>query len=139
TIYTTDDQGDVWNCPSLTGNKNTGPIQIHATASVNLSAPLDSTYVESAYIGMLMFQNRADAYNQDNVINGGAGAVFDGAFYFPTTALQFAGTSDANGYLMLIGDTVNFTGGTTMTLNNFPTGFAGGNIPLFKKWVAMAE
>jgi hypothetical protein len=138
TFYNTDNQGDAWGCPSMTGNSNAGPVQINSSANVNLTAPEDDSHVESSYIGILFMQNRAITYNQTNVINGSANSNFDGAIYFPTTDLSFAGTSDTSGYLMLIADTVNFTGATTMTLNDFPDAFAN-NFPIFKKWVTMAE
>jgi hypothetical protein len=138
TFYNTTNQGDVWNCPSMTGNNNAGPIQINSTADVDLIAPENDANVDSAYIGVLMFQNRDITYNQTNNINGGSNSNFDGALYFPTTDLSFSGNGDTAGYIMLIADTVNFTGTSAMTLNDFPDAFATNN-PIFKKWVTMAE
>src|SRR3989442_3808832 len=37
----------------------------------------------------------------------------DGAIYFPNSLLSFSGSSDANGYMLLIADKINFTGNST--------------------------
>jgi hypothetical protein len=133
TFYTTDDKSDAWNCPGLTGNKDAGPIQINSTANVTLTAP-----TSGAYAGIAMFQNRADTYNQTNTINGSSTSVFDGALYFPTTALNFSGAANPTGYMVIVADTVAITGTAGLSLNNFPTAFADNN-PAFKQWISVAE
>ena len=108
---------------------------MNSSANLTLTAPTDG-----AYAGIALFENRGIASNKssDATINGGANATIDGALYFPNSNLSFSGSSDSNGYLMLIADTVTFTGTTSMTLNNFPSAFANNN-PAFKKWVVLAE
>jgi hypothetical protein len=134
TFYITDTTG--WSCTGLNGsNANPGPVTVNSQANLTLTAPTDGTYA-----GIALFENRGLAGNKssDATINGGAGVTIDGALYFPNSNLSFSGNSDSNGYLMLVADTVTFSGTTTMTLNNFPTAFANNN-PAFKKWVVMAE
>jgi hypothetical protein len=108
---------------------------VNSQANLTLNAPTDGTYA-----GIALFENRALTGHQasDASINGGAGATVDGAIYFPHSNLSFGGNSDSNGYLLLVADTVTFTGSTTLTLNNFPTAFANNN-PAFKKWIVMGE
>ncbi len=134
TFYITDAAG--WPCSGLNGsNANAGVVSVNSQANLTLTAPTDGTYA-----GIALFENRNLAANKssDAAINGGAGVTIDGAIYFPNSNLSFAGTSDSNGYLMLVAQTVTFTGTTTMTLNNFPAAFASNN-PGFKKWIVMAE
>jgi Predicted membrane protein (DUF2134). len=134
TFYITDASG--WPCSGLNGSAaNAGSVSVNSQANLTLTAPTDGTYA-----GMALFENRNLTANKssDATINGGAGLTIDGAIYFPNSNLSFAGTSDSNGYLMLIAQTVTFTGTTTMTLNNFPAAFASNN-PGFKKWIVMAE
>jgi hypothetical protein len=134
-FYITDTTG--WSCTGLNGsNANAGPVTVNSQANLTLTAPTDGTYA-----GIALFENRGIASNKssDATINGGAGITIDGALYFPNSNLSFSGNSDSSGYLMLIANTVTFSGVSTMTLNNFPTAFANNNPAAFKKWVVMAE
>jgi hypothetical protein len=90
---------------------------------------------------MALIVNRALTGTQapsPNHINGGAGFVLNGAIYMPNSPLSFEGNSNSDGYMMLIAATVDFTGGATLNLNNFPDAFANNN-PAFKKWIVLGE
>jgi hypothetical protein len=137
TFYLTDTTtgvSPVWPCAGLNGSSgNGGSISIASQATISLSAPTDG-----AYAGMLIMENRALTSVPDSVINGGAGCTLNGAIYLPHTNLSFSGTSDSNGYMMLLANTVTFAGNTTLRLPDFPAEFINNN-PAFKKWVTMAE
>lgn len=90
-----------------------GGVNINGTATVNLSAPTSGTYE-----GILFFQDRSvSSTGQASTINGGSGSTFDGALYFPTTTLNYAGNSSSNGYTMLVADTLKITGNSFVGSN----------------------
>ncbi|MEG3617948.1 pilus assembly protein TadG-related protein [Magnetovibrio sp. PR-2] len=80
-------------------------------ASIDLSAPSSGDYA-----GVLMYRDR-DASDEDNTMNGNSSAVFNGALYFPSSTMKFAGNSDAGGSActQLIADNVQITGSTSIT------------------------
>jgi hypothetical protein len=134
TFYVTDTTG--WPCTGLNGNAQyPGAVTVTSQANLTLSAPTTGTYA-----GVAIFENRNDTTHlaTNNSINGGAGSTLDGAIYLPNSALSFAGSSDSSGYLLLIANTIDFVGNSTMSLINLPAAFANNN-PAFKKWVSMAE
>ncbi|UZW55389.1 pilus assembly protein TadG-related protein [Sphingobium sp. JS3065] len=63
-------------------------VDINGGAKLNLSAP-DS----GAYSGVLFYQDRLALDSGTNKINGNADSVLQGAFYFPSQAMEFSGTS----------------------------------------------
>jgi hypothetical protein len=134
-FYVTDTAG--WPCTGLNGsNAHPSTVSINSQAVVTLKAPNDGDYA-----GIAIFVNRDLTGNdapKPNNINGGAGFTLSGVLYFPNSPLNFSGSSDSTGYMMIIAQTVNFTGTTSLTLNNFPPEFANNN-PAFKKWVTLRE
>ncbi len=90
-------------------------VNIAGGANVNLSAPCSSSGGDIA--GMLFFQDRAMTNGTASVINGGATESFDGAIYFPTTALTYSGTSGSNGYTLLVADTLTINGNASVGNN----------------------
>ncbi|MGH7986276.1 MAG: hypothetical protein ACREQX_08330, partial [Candidatus Binataceae bacterium] len=88
----------------LAGGAAYAPVILSGNSRVNLSAP-----VSGPFKGILFFQDRSVAAGDsadDSVISGDAGSTFDGALYFPTTGLTYAGDSSAGGYTFLIADRI---------------------------------
>ncbi|MGH8011622.1 MAG: hypothetical protein ACREQ4_03870, partial [Candidatus Binataceae bacterium] len=88
------------------------PVVLSGDARVNLSAP-----VAGPLKGILFFQDRSVAPGDsadDSVIIGEPGSTFDGALYFPTTGLTYAGDSSASGYTFLIADRITITGNSVL-------------------------
>lgn len=94
-----------------TGDKNGTygfrPISINGVSNSSLSAPTSGTY-----IGILFFEDRTIPKNGNinNTINGGSGTTFDGTLYFLTSNLNYVGNSSANGYTIIIADTLSLAG-----------------------------
>jgi hypothetical protein len=127
------DSADNW--PVCSNKGGLGRANISSQAEVAIEAP-----TSGAYAGVVIFQNRDIGAKQtpDNSINAGAGSYIIGALYFPNAELAFTGHARTDGYMMLIADTVKFTGGGTLTINNFPPQFATNN-PAFRRWVTLSE
>jgi hypothetical protein len=72
----------------------------------------------------LVRSKQCSFFQDQSVASGSAGSTvignssssFDGAVYFPTTALSYFGNSSGSGYTFLIADTVTISGNTSMTL-----------------------
>lgn len=90
---------------------NYAKYTMNGSASINLSAPTSGDYS-----GILMYADR-NGPNQVNTLNGNAAATFNGALYFPSSELNFAGNSSSGGSscTQLIADTIKVTGGTDIT------------------------
>jgi hypothetical protein len=91
-----------------------GGVTITSTATVNLSAPTSGPYE-----AILFYQDpsvTSTASNGSSIV-GSANSTFDGALYFPTTALTYAGNSSSNGYTMLVADTIKVTGNSYVGTN----------------------
>ena len=133
TFYMTDANG--WPCTGVTGgNVYPGGVSVNSSADVEVSAPTTGSYA-----GMLFFGNRFDTTHlANNTINGGSNFKIDGAIYFPNSLVSFSGSSNSNGYMLLVADKINFTGNSTLNLNNLPAAFATNN-PAFQSWVSVAE
>ena len=71
--------------------------------------------------GMLFFQDRTitpKSTQSTNIISGGSGLYLQGAFYFPTTNLTFAGGGQlATDYTILVASTIAVSGNTTLSAN----------------------
>lgn len=91
-----------------------GGVNITGGATCNLSAPTSGTYE-----GILFFQDRSVISTGSNgsSIVGSSNSTFDGALYFSTTALSYAGNSSSNGYTMLVADTIKITGSSYIGTN----------------------
>lgn len=87
------------------------PIKLTGNETANLSAPTSNPLE-----GMLFFQDRSIAYSSSNgsSIIGNSSSTFDGAVYFPTTALSYVGNSSSSGYTFLVGDMITIVGNSTV-------------------------
>ena len=99
---------------SSSSPSNYGGVQIAGSASVNLSAPCNSS--SGGIEGMLFFQDRTMTKGTGSVINGGSTSYFSGALYFPTTSLSYSGSSGSNQYTLIVADTLTVAG--TASINN---------------------
>jgi len=90
------------------------PIKFTGNETANLSAPTSGSLE-----GMLFFQDRSITYSSSNgsEIEGNSSSTFDGALYFPTTALSYVGNSSNSGYTLLIADTLTIVGNSTIGNN----------------------
>jgi Flp pilus assembly protein TadG len=110
---------------SLSGNDVTfyltdgagGHADLSITATtIDFSAP-DAGPME----GILFFQDRAAPTTLSNMITGNVSVELDGALYFPTTRLDFAGTSSAMlPAPMLVAREIRFVGTTDLGGNGAP-------------------
>ena len=86
------------------------PVAITGGAVGTLSAPTSGPME-----AMLFFQDRAIASKQTNTISGGSTLSLEGALYFPTTPLNFAGNSSGNAaYTIIVASTLTFTGASRL-------------------------
>ena len=60
-------------------------------------------------------------------INGAAGSTFNGAIYFPTTPLSYAGASAVNGFTLIVADTLTFVGNSNVG-NDITSCLANGSL-----------
>jgi hypothetical protein len=90
------------------------PIKLTGNETAHLSAPTSNPLE-----GMLFFQDRSIAYSSSNgsSIVGNSSSTFDGAVYFPTTALSYVGNSSSSGYTFLVGDTITIVGNSVLNDN----------------------
>ena len=98
---------------NTTGSGGYGAITLAGGATVNLSAPTSGTLA-----GILFFQDRSiPSTGAGSTITGNSSSTFDGALYFPTTAVSFAGNSSANGYSFVVADTLTVSGNSSIGNN----------------------
>ncbi len=104
-------QGGSWGCPnsSYAGLTMTGQGALHFVAPT--SGP---------FVGMLFFQDRVHNVSGDSKVVGGTGSTWDGAIYFKTTGVKYAGNSTSNGYTVLVADNITINGTSTIG-NNYTT------------------
>lgn len=99
---------------------NTGTVDINGGAKLNLKAPDTGTYK-----GILFYQDRGADPTKVNRINGHADSIFKGAFYFPHSQVQYAGTAGITyECVKLVSWQLTFTGTASLT-NNCPTDWYG--------------
>ncbi len=103
----------------MTGpNGQAGDLKINAQATLDLSAP-DS----GDYPGILFYRDRR-ASNIEIKINGGASSNLQGALYFPTSDIFFAGHAGMNVQcLQMVGQIITFRGSANIS-NTCPPGGA---------------
>lgn len=95
---------------NTTGTGGYGPISINANSTVNLSAPTTGPLG-----GILFFQDRSiPSSGASSNISGNSSSTFDGALYFPTTALTFNGNSSANGYSIVVANQLSLVGNSSI-------------------------
>lgn len=106
-----------------TGFGSYGGIDLTGNEQANLSAP-----TSGALAGILFFQDRSVAIGSaGSSITGNSESTFDGALYFPTTALTYNGNSSSSGYTFLIADTLSITGNSTMVIGDNYSSLADGS------------
>ncbi len=88
-----------------------GHAELDITATtIDLSAPTSGDLE-----GILFFQDRAAPITKTNKIRGNASLELDGTLYFPTTMLDFAGTSSSViPAPMIVAREIRFTGTTSL-------------------------
>jgi len=80
---------------------------------VSLTAPRSGTYT-----GIVILADRRIPVGADFKFTGGALQYLGGAVYAPTTALSYAGGSTSGTTCtQLIGDTLNFTGNSNLSVD----------------------
>jgi hypothetical protein len=100
------------------GGYGYGAVSLSGGTTIQLSAP-----TTGALAGILFFQDRSVSSGAASTVSGGASCRFDGALYFPTTALSFSGGT-GSAYTIVVAKTLSFSGGTT--LNNDYSSLPGG-------------
>jgi len=89
---------------------------INGGATVNLSAPLESSGLSTA--GIVFFGDRNMPAGTAFKFEGGATQTIDGALYLPKGAISFAGgAGTSTDCTQLIGDTIKFTGNSNFAIN----------------------
>jgi Putative Flp pilus-assembly TadE/G-like len=87
-----------------------GPIALSGSNQANLSAPTSGPYA-----GILFYQDRSiPVGSKGSTITGSSGSTFDGAIYFPTTAVSYSGSSSSDGYTIIVGDTISVSGNSVL-------------------------
>src|SRR5215469_8028425 len=95
---------------NTTGTGGYGGISINANSTVNLSAPTTGPLA-----GILFFQDRSiPGTAAASTLSGNSTSTFDGALYFPTTALTFNGNSSANGYSIVVANKLTLVGNASI-------------------------
>ncbi len=86
---------------------------VNGNATVNLTAPTDGPMS-----GIVIFGDRRIPVGTTFKFNGGSTQNFGGAIYIPTGAISFSGGNGTNtGCTQIIGDTITFTGNSSVTIN----------------------
>ena len=89
-----------------------GTTAISGWAVVNLYA--QST---GPYAGILFFGDRNGNTSNNNNISGSSSSVLNGAIYYPTQQVSYTGGSASASCTQIIGDTITFSGSTTVNQN----------------------
>jgi hypothetical protein len=94
-----------------------GTITINGGATVNLTAPGDST---ADFPGLVFFQDRRADPDGGNKLNGGSSMNIAGGIYFPAQSVQFSGNDGTNGprCTIIVARLVTFTGNSSIVDNN---------------------
>jgi hypothetical protein len=94
-----------------TGGGPWGEFSITGGGLMDFKAP-DS----GPYEGMLFWNDpAAPASNPQSNIAGNTASRFEGAMYFPSSTLNYSGTSTAAAWTMIVGNTISITGNTQVT------------------------
>jgi hypothetical protein len=114
--------------PTTAGIPDTNPpksVHLAGSAQITLSAPTSGDYED-----VLMYQDPNSPSDLINVFNGGADMELNGALYFPSNQVRFAGNGDPGGATSIVARTMNFTGNANLGSNpltkTFGAGGAGG-------------
>ncbi|MBS7671417.1 pilus assembly protein TadG-related protein [Croceicoccus gelatinilyticus] len=104
--------------------RNGARIHINGGAEISLTAMSVSELMaegvsqEDAQLleGLLIFEDPRSQSSEDNVLNGNAATILNGAVYLPRSALRFSGTAGMTTQcLMIVANTIKLTGDTTMS------------------------
>jgi hypothetical protein len=91
-----------------------GPISLAGSVTSNFSAPTSGPLA-----GILFFQDRSvPVGSAASSVVGSASSSWDGALYFPTTALSYVGSSSGSGYTIIVAYDLTLTGSATMTIGS---------------------
>ena len=97
---------------SSTGS-NWADVTINGNASVTLTAPIGG-----ATAGLVFFADRNAPKGIAFKLNGGSSQILGGAVYVPTGAVSYSGgAASSASCTQIIGDTVNFTGNSSVAIN----------------------
>jgi len=101
-FYNTNTLGAAWGQFNITG-----------------SGVMDFTAPDSGpYEGMLFWNDcNAPSANPQSTIAGNSSSRFEGAMYFPSSTLNYAGTSTAAAWNMIVANTISIVGNTEVTGN----------------------
>jgi hypothetical protein len=88
-----------------------GAVSLSGGTYNTLSAPTTGPLA-----GILFFQDRNLVSGAASSLSGGATSRFDGALYFPKTALTYSGGTGTE-YTIIVANTLSFSGGTTLNSN----------------------
>lgn len=90
-----------------------GPVNIRGSGVLKLAAP------EAGAMAGILFYGDRNSVTGKNEITGGVSGELAGTLYFPSSALNLLGSGGLKGqpYLMLIADTLSFTGGMLTEFN----------------------
>ncbi|HYB91565.1 MAG TPA: pilus assembly protein TadG-related protein [Candidatus Binataceae bacterium] len=98
---------------NTSGTGGYGAINIGGNVTATLSAPTSGSMA-----GILFFQDRGVSGSAAaSTITGNSSSTFNGAIYFPTTQLSYAGNSATNGYTILVVDKLVLVGNATVGNN----------------------
>jgi len=98
---------------NTTGSGGYAAIVLNGSATVNLSAPTSGTLA-----GILFFQDRSiPSTGAESTITGNSSSTFDGAIYFPTTAISFGGNSSTSGYSIVVANQLTLSGNASIGNN----------------------
>lgn len=107
-----------------------GEIHIGGDVTATLSAPS-----EGPYAGMLFWMDNNCPYKTPgSEIVGTSASKLVGALYFPTTPLKYAGTSQSDGWTIIVAQTIDIVG--TSDVNN---DYAGSTVPVPLRKVTLVE
>lgn len=85
-------------------------IKINGGATLNMTAPSDGDYE-----GVLFYQDRR-ANNASHKINGNSSSKLQGAIYFPSSTIEFLGTTGMNiNCIQLVARQLDFSGNSKIT------------------------
>ena len=117
--------GAVINCDGCTiimsnrdpSSNSIGDVDLNGNATINMTATTSGTYA-----GLLFYQDRRAASDNDIKINGNSSSKFQGAFYFPKADLTFNGSAGMiTNCMQIVAKDVTFTGNSAIN-NTCPAG-----------------
>jgi hypothetical protein len=92
---------------------NYGTVSIHGGATINATAPTSGPMA-----GIAFYQDRNAPAGTSNDFSGGTTQTIEGAIYFPSQIVNFAGgTQTGSGCLQIVAGEVDFKGNATLESN----------------------